>query len=224
MNLNPHKIAIFNNKGGVSKSTSIINVAYFMQKSGRRVLVVDCDTQENCFSFFLTGQMQERILPTEYENLLHTTWERFRTLQETAQTDFDYILFDFPPTFSDEVRNILRQCHTVYVPVILGEFEIAGLRRVTDGIGRLHVKLGGIFVTMYQPRSDAKLFGEFRTVLQERLMQTVIPYSQSVRESLKAGLPLEPYFIDRAVPHSRKAWKIVDAYENLAAEIMRGDA
>ena len=87
----------------------------------------------------------------------------------------------------------------------------AGLKRVTDEIYKQGVKLGGVFVTMYQQRNDAELIEEFRKVLHERLMQTVIPYSNSVRESQKACLPIEAYFIDRAVPHSKTAWKIVDA-------------
>lgn len=44
------KIGIFNNKGGVAKTTSVINLAYSFQKKDKNVLVVDCDTQENCFS------------------------------------------------------------------------------------------------------------------------------------------------------------------------------
>ena len=218
-----HNIGIFNNKGGVAKTTSVINLAYFMQKAGRKVLVVDCDTQENCFSFFLTSQVPDAILRTAYENIALTTWERFQRIPDGIRERFDYILFDLPPTMSDEVREIIRLCDRIYVPTILGEFEIAGLKRVTDEIYKQGVKLGGVFVTMYQQRNDAELIGEFRTVLQDRLMQTVIPYSKSVRESQKAGLPIEAYFIDRAVPHSKTAWKIVDAYEMLTSEIMWGE-
>ena len=43
------KIGIYNNKGGVAKTTSVINLAYAFAKKGKRVLVVDCDYQENCF-------------------------------------------------------------------------------------------------------------------------------------------------------------------------------
>ena len=216
-----HKIGIYNNKGGVAKTTSVINLAYSMQKAGHNVLVVDCDTQENCFSFFLTNQVTEVILPTAYENIHHTTWERYQSIPDDVKTTFRYILFDLPPTLSEEVRTILRQCDTVYVPTILGEFETSGLTRVTDEIIRQGVKLGGVFVTMFQKRNDAELIEEFREVLQDMVMQTVIPYSKSVRESQKAGLPIEAYFIDRAVPHSKTAWKIVDAYEDLAEEIMK---
>ena len=44
------RIGIFNNKGGVAKTTSVINIAHVLHKNNIKVLVVDCDTQENCFS------------------------------------------------------------------------------------------------------------------------------------------------------------------------------
>lgn len=217
------RIGIFNNKGGVAKTTSVINLAYSFQKHDKRVLVVDCDTQENCFSFFMTNKNATRILPTDYENISHTTWERYTDLSDDEAAAFDYILFDMPPTISDEVKRIIKHCNVVYVPTILGEFEIAGLRKVTDEINRQGVKLGGVFVTMYQQQNDAEIIGDFRRMLQNRLLQTVIPYSKTVRESQKAGLPIEAYFRERNVPSNKNSWKIVTAYEELALEIMRGE-
>ena len=52
-------------------------------------------------------------------------------------------------------------------------------------------------------------------------MNAVIPYSTTVRESQKAGLPIEAYFIERNVPKIGTSWKIVNAYESLAEEILR---
>lgn len=217
------RIGIFNNKGGVAKTTSVINLAYSLQKKEKNILVVDCDTQENCFSFFMANKSAANILPTDYERIFHTTWERYAHITEMEQTEYDYVLFDMPPTMSDEVKQIIKHCHVVYVPTILGEFEIAGLKRVTDEINRQGVKLGGVFVTMYQKHNDEELIEDFRRVLQERLMQTVIPYSKTVRESQKAGLPIEAYFRERAVPNNKNSWKIVYAYEELASEVMRGE-
>ena len=74
------KMAVYNNKGGVGKSTSVINLAYCFQKAGKTVLVVDCDQQENCFMFFMTAKDSNSILPTEYENIKHTTWARYIVL------------------------------------------------------------------------------------------------------------------------------------------------
>ena len=216
------KIGIFNNKGGVAKTTSVINLAYSLQNYDKQVLVVDCDTQENCFTFFLAKKSVDMILPTDYDRISHTTWERYKQLSSEPE-GYDYIIFDMPPTLSDEVREILRQCSAVYVPTILGEFEIAGLRKVTDEINAQGVRLGGVFVTMYQAQNDAELIEDFRRVLRNRLMKTVIPYSKTVRESQKAGMPIEAYFNDRGVPKTKSSWKIVNAYEDLAREVMRGE-
>lgn len=217
------KIGIFNNKGGVAKTTSVINLAYSLQKHDKKILVVDCDTQENCFSFFMSAKSANNILATEYENISHTTWQRYNNITETEANEFDYILFDLPPTMSEDVKAVIKHCTAVYVPTILGEFEIAGLKKVTDEIHKQGVKLGGVFVTMYQAQNDSEIIGEFRRVLQNRLLQTVIPYSKTVRESQKAGLPIEAYFYEKGVPQTKNAWKIVNAYEDLAKEVMRGE-
>ena len=218
------KIGIFNHKGGVAKTTSVINLAYSLQKHHYKVLVVDCDTQENCFMFFMSGKKTSGILPTDYENIFHATWERYSNTPEQEHSVFDFILFDLPPTMSEEVKQIIRHFDIVYVPTILGEFEISGLKKVTDEINRQGVRLGGVFVTMYRAENDAQILEEFRKVLQKRLMKTVIPYSKTVRESQKEGLPIEAYFTQRGVPKTQTSWKIVNAYENLTNEILEENA
>ena len=172
--------------------------------------------------FFMAGQDTDGILPTAYENMKHTTWTRYVELADKDTAAFDYILFDLPPAMTDEVKKIIRHCGIVYVPTMLGEFEIQGLERVTVEIAKQNARLGGIFITMYQKQNDEDILQQFRTVLQSRLMQSVIPYSRTVRESQKAGLPIEAYFTEKKVPHNGSSWKIVNAYEQLAAEIMEG--
>jgi chromosome partitioning protein len=215
------KIALYNNKGGVAKTTSVINLAYCIQKAGRKVLVVDCDTQENCYMFFMTDKRTNGILPTDYENIFHTTWTRYAELDADRISGFDYIMFDLPPAMTDEVKQIIRHSGLVYVPTMLGEFEIHGLERVTVEIARQQAQIGGIFITMYRRRNDEELLRDFRSALDSTLLQTIIPYSDTVRESQKAGLPLEAYFTEKKVPRSGSSWKIVNAYENLTDEILR---
>jgi cellulose biosynthesis protein BcsQ len=57
----PKKIAVFNHKGGVSKTTSTFNIGWKIAESGCRVLLVDCDPQCN-----LTGLVLEYSQADDY--------------------------------------------------------------------------------------------------------------------------------------------------------------
>lgn len=51
-------IAMYNNKGGVSKTTTLFNLAVFLADQGKRVLLVDCDPQCNATEmFFASGEL-----------------------------------------------------------------------------------------------------------------------------------------------------------------------
>ncbi len=56
------KIAFYNNKGGVGKTTTVINIAYTLSKLGHSVLVVDCDSQQNSSRFFLSESYDGNLL------------------------------------------------------------------------------------------------------------------------------------------------------------------
>lgn len=196
------KIAFYNNKGGVGKTTSVINVAYFMQKQGKKVTVVDCDSQQNSFDI-LQGT---DINAVKYAD--------FKYEKDT------YYLFDLPPALNDDVRGILRECDIVFIPVSLGMFEIKGIKRVTAEINAQKTKFGGIFVTMYS-KTDYETSLKFKSMLKNRLMETIIPYSVTVRESQKVGKTVEEYLDMKKVPNVKIARKIAYSYSGLTDEIIK---
>ena len=98
-------IAVTNQKGGVGKTTSSINIAFYLAKAGKKTLLVDFDPQGNATSGLgidkseldatmadvVTGQkkLAEVIIPTEFKNLMMapTTPTLANTEVEIAQAE-----------------------------------------------------------------------------------------------------------------------------------------
>lgn len=65
-------IAIYHNKGGVGKTTTVVNLAAAIRKKGKRVLVIDLDSQAN--TTFATGLVKfddEQFDDIKDSNILH---------------------------------------------------------------------------------------------------------------------------------------------------------
>lgn len=81
-------IAVLNQKGGVGKTTTTINIAAYLAKDGHRVLVVDSDPQGNCTSGL--GVDKNTLKPSLYD-ILFTKTTAQAAIKKTAQKNL-YLL------------------------------------------------------------------------------------------------------------------------------------
>lgn len=98
-------ISVTNQKGGVGKTTSAVNIAYYLAKAGKRTLLIDFDPQGNATSglaidkqalevtmtdvILETKLLVDAILPTDHKNLFiaPTTPHLANTEVELAQAN-----------------------------------------------------------------------------------------------------------------------------------------
>lgn len=78
------KIALFNHKGGVGKTTLTINIAEAIAESGKKVLLVDADPQCNLTSFYMDEPALEKRLQESDDNVTGdgTVWSAIKPVVE----------------------------------------------------------------------------------------------------------------------------------------------
>lgn len=82
-------IAIFNQKGGVGKTTTNINLSACLALKGKKILVVDIDPQGNTTSGL--GIAKKNLENTTYEIIIRDEFETSKTIIPTAIKNLDII-------------------------------------------------------------------------------------------------------------------------------------
>ncbi len=243
-------IAVYNNKGGVSKTTTVINVAYTLAETmNKKVLVVDCDGQQNISHFLSDLDMKKGIeeilingvLPDEvltysrYKNIdvlvstskMNDCCEVYKQLTKIKQKEnlemlykfcldcpYDYVLLDMPPALNSITESMLSITDGVIVPVELGTFAIQGIAKVTETINKVGAAFMGCFISKFDKsnKSDEQLKELLCNTLGNKVFDTVIPYSNIIRNSINYRMTAYEYM--NWMEPSRK-------YCDLTEEILR---
>ena len=168
----PGKVYAFaNQKGGVGKTTTTINLAACLAEAGERALVVDLDPQANATSGLgmrangtstydlLDGApLSELAKPTQFENLflVPSKPELAGAAVELAQREdgdrylaeslhdaegFDFVLLDCPPSLGALTVNALAAADRVIVPVQTEYYALEGLAQLVQSINLVKSRL-----------------------------------------------------------------------------------
>src|SRR5947209_5462384 len=163
--------AIANQKGGVGKTTTAINVAACLAEAGERSLVVDLDPQANATSGLgmrangtssydlLDGvPLAELAKPTQFANLflVPSKPELAGAAVELSQREdgdrylahalehahgFDFVLLDCPPSLGPITVNALAAADRVIVPVQAEYYALEGLSQLVQSINLIKARL-----------------------------------------------------------------------------------
>jgi chromosome partitioning protein len=154
----PRVLAIANQKGGVGKTTTAINLGTALAAVGENVLIVDIDRANRRFSTYdvLIGEapLKSAVLPTSVPRLSiasstldlsgfelemgHTRDRAFRLRDALApfakpqpeEPRFSYILLDCPPSLNLLTVNAMAAANAVLVPLQCEFFALEGLSQL----------------------------------------------------------------------------------------------
>ncbi len=119
-------ITMYNNKGGVGKTTSVINIAFSLSTMGKKVLVMDFDEQKNSSRFFLDEKtakeddvltFEDKIvpMPTRYLNVFILSYDKFIDLLKTIQFNTTSSFSQSNSSFEDEYADCLKSSGFDYI-------------------------------------------------------------------------------------------------------------
>ena len=221
-------IAIANQKGGVGKTTTTVNLAACLAQKGRKVLLIDSDPQGNSTSGlgFDKRDIKKCIYDTLIDDvpmkelIIHSSREgRLKSSLERVKHDYDYVLIDCPPSLGLLTINALTAASSVLIPIQCEFYALEGVSQLMNTIKLVQrnlnpaLKLEGVVMTMYDARTNlsADVVDEVKKYFETKMYNTIIPRNVRLSEAPSHGQPVIVYD-----PKSKGAM----VYQELAREVI----
>ena len=235
----PRVIAVANQKGGVGKTTTTVNLGASLALFGYRVLIVDLDPQGNAttglgvdgrgfqhsmYDVLLSDTpMVDCIEPVGIENLFvaPATLALAGVEQELFSEDYDFIFIDCPPSLGLITINAFAAASEILVPVQCEFYALEGLTQLQRIVSLVQrnlnedLEISTVVLTMYDGRTKLSedVANEVRRHFPTQTQGTVIPRTVRLSEAPSFGQPITTF--DPASKGAR-------AYKALAREVSDG--
>ena len=204
-------IAVINQKGGVGKTTTTVNLGAALAEAGYRVLLIDLDRQQSLLHFDVTDNDKLVLAAATPESLAQTL----------SSCQYDFALLDCPPVLDREAAAALLVADIAVAPTPPRFLEIAGfalLRNVVQEAverGNPGLKLR-ILVTMRDARAviQRDYEGGLRQMFGGETFETTVPRSLAFEKAADARASVVTF-----EPKSSGA----SAYRALAQEVIKLD-
>ena len=214
----PRILVMANQKGGVGKTTTAINLGTALAAIGESVLIVDLDPQGNAS----TGLGVELEISGDADRS-YKLRNALRTDAASPAGDGDrttYVLVDCPPSLNLLTVNALAAANSVIVPLQCEFFALEGLSQLLSTVEQVRrtvnpeLTIHGVVLTMFDPRNSlaGQVVADVRAHMGDKVYDTVIPRNVRLSEAPSHGKPALLYDLRCAGSQ---------AYLRLASEVIQ---